>query len=201
MRKQLARLTGLRWRAAKPARPIPAERGPSRKTENVPFELVTAVLSPFISEVTKEFLGRRRKDIQLKDLQRDVEQTMAAQADLAVNIDEIRKAVVVLARYLALTNSELFYLSENVLGLTERPSKDMAVRFTPAIAQFQGHVERRAVARRTEQARSVGRRQAQTWPETSSRAQQPTQGQELDDFFDGFNEEVMRARLERGDDN
>src|SRR5262245_29064618 len=73
-------------------------------------ELLAAILSPFVSQVTEHFLDGRRDTVPVSELQRQVLSLLAGQRELEFEVTQARMAVLALSRYLAYTHQETFIL-------------------------------------------------------------------------------------------
>ena len=173
-------------------------------------EIILAVLSSLVTTLTEDFLGRRRDDVSVSELQNQVVDLMADQHALRFEIAEARVTVLALTRYLAFTHGEAFVLNDDRLRLVAEPSQDRRqVILGEVISDFDSSVRER-VGRRAERRRGLPRPAsprppgpASSAPRASSRETDApiTSEAALEAFFDGFDEEVLRARLGQGEHN
>lgn len=177
-------------------------------TDPVTIAVLNAVLSPFVSKLTDNFLNRQRNTVTVAELQEQVTRLLDTQQDLVIESMQARMVVLAFARYLARTQREIFVLrDDHRLEVISRPPSEREDLVERAIEDFTLSLETRL--RQNEARRS--REAAQPWPpprsprsrSTSSQTPPSTVGvatpEALNKFFDGFGEEIMRARLGRAE--
>jgi hypothetical protein len=170
--------------------------------------LVLAVLNPLVSKLTEDFLTRRRNTVHIADLQDQVVRLMASHLQLEEEVTQTRLSVIALTRYLARTQAEVFVLKGDFLQLVTVAPNQRQVLIGHAIQDFSSGVEARLQERlgRSEQTTQQSKSQLSrsTQPD-STRAtggnNAASSSEALNKFFDGFEEEIMRARLGHGGSN
>lgn len=145
-------------------------------------ELLVGVLQPFITKVTEEFLRRRRDAVDMRVLQDQVAQLVAAQYASSVAAAEVRRAVMVLTRYLVVTSGNMFLIEDDgdELRLATRFDRERDDALRPAIRNFD-HLLRQEIRRRQLVSAELG----------------SSEKSALDGFTDGFAEEILDLRLGR----
>jgi len=143
---------------------------------------IAAVLPSVAGKITEGFIQRKRTKIAITELQDQVVQLLASNRQLQIEAQETRLAVLALARYLAMTQAEVFALRDGQLALASaaRDNASQKIAIESAIHNFSSRVESHPQSRRQ-----------QLIP---ARTPTPTPAKAPRDFIDGFNEEVMRAR-------
>jgi hypothetical protein len=158
-------------------------------------QLLFVVLQPMVAKLTEYFLDKRRGSVTIAELQNQVLQLLAAQRDLQIEVTKARLAVIALSRYLSLTHQEIFLLRGESLELAVAEQDHRQALVAPAIRDFNQSVQAR-LARQSNQSMTRGDDSCKTRAALPSR---PEAGQSapdaLSEFFDGFEEEIMRARL------
>jgi hypothetical protein len=153
-------------------------------------EVILAVLPSFVSRLADEFLGRKRKNVEIAVLQAQVAQ-MAAQIAITQQATIIERAtaervVSVLTRYLTLSHGESFFIDGNKLAITRgiKPGHETLRR---AIDDFGVAVQNKAATR--------PQPVAATPPQNAAESQTV---RTLANLFDDVDEELLRMRLEGG---
>jgi hypothetical protein len=155
-------------------------------------EILLAVLPSLVSTLTDQFLGRKRGSIDLTDLQQQVTQLAINQQVLSAEADQARRAVKVLVRYLTVAERETFLLRGDHLELAEgvagRPDNDLARVLQEFGTSVEGQVRQRQPKLRS----------SAPGPSPSGAGEAVEDDrleQALEHFFDGFDEEIRKARL------
>lgn len=156
--------------------------------------IVAAVLSPLVSKLTEDFLRRRRNAVKITELQHQVVDLLASQRRLEVEAAQARLTVLALTRYLALSQHDIFVVHEDLLELAIAPGGENTAVIGGAIDRFNSSVEAHVARRHRLAVESPPQS-----PERSARRQ--AEADSLNRFFDGFEEEIMQARLGRGGSN
>jgi hypothetical protein len=155
-------------------------------------EILLAVLPSLVSTLTDQFLNRKRDTVDLTDLQQQVTQLAINQQAVSAEAEHARRAVKVLVRYLTVAEKATFLLRGDHLELAEgvagRPDNDLARVLQEFGTAVEGQVRQRPPKLRS----SV--------PGSSPSGAGEAVGddrleQALEHFFDGFDEEIRRARL------
>jgi hypothetical protein len=105
---------------------------------------------------------------------------------------------MVLTRYLALTQQETFLLRGGSLELSVENNSQGRASVEPAIKDFSHAVQARIERQNQRSAHLPGaskNRAAISSATPVQRTVSPDGSKALDDFFDGFEEEIMRTRL------
>jgi hypothetical protein len=165
--------------------------------------IVLAVLKPLVSKLTEDFLDGRRNKVAIADLQDQVLRLLRSQREMEIEISQARMAVLALTRYLALTQSETFVLRRDPLELVISSKVQELATVDHAIQDFDTSVKARLHRESNRTARSHGTPSSSNSVAAkgpTSHARDASSGA-LDRFFDGFEEEIMRARLGREESN
>lgn len=155
-------------------------------------QLIIAVLQPMLVKLTEYFLEKRRSSVTITELQNQVLQLLATQSDLQIEVINARMAVIALSRYLSLTHQEIFFLRGESLELAVVEQEQRQALIAPAIKDFGRSVEARLEQKQRRLA-TQGNSQRAT-PVVRHKIPQH-ESDALNQFFDGFEEEIMRARL------
>ena len=139
-------------------------------------EIFLAVLPPLFGKLTEAFLGNRHQSVDLAQLQEEVARLVRSQRELAVELSEYQRATAHLVRYVARSRRDVFVFHGGQLVLAEQALQRDDLR--ELIDGMGADLERRL-------------RQRQARPPIADRQSASA----LDAFFDGFEEEVTRARL------
>ncbi|VVJ14988.1 Uncharacterised protein [Amycolatopsis camponoti] len=159
-------------------------------------EIITAAVPTLVTRLADEFFAKRRDSVDVGELQEQVARLVAEKTSLGCELAEIRQAVLVLARYLAVTRQDVFVLETDHLALTERFRIDREKTVVPVIDDFRTRVER-SVERRQNNAIESFRRRAEGLPGRGEIAPAVIEGRAVDDFLSDFSEEVLRLRTGR----
>ncbi|MBV9011135.1 MAG: hypothetical protein JO281_23045 [Pseudonocardiales bacterium] len=155
--------------------------------EKIITKVIFAVLSSLVKKLTENFLDGRRDKVSVRDLQDQVIRLVASHSQMQTEVTRIRMTVIALIKYLALTQGEVFILhDDDLLELAVLASDQRMEMIGYAIGNFDTLVKARLNQRRS--LRSP-KEQASNSPTVASEA--------LNKFLDGFEEEIMRARLGR----
>lgn len=150
------------------------------------IEFILAVLAPLVSKLTEDFLDRRRDRVSVVELQDQISRLLASRWQVEADVAQVRMAVIALTRYLARTQGEIFVLRDDLLELSI-PSNDRRQETVGhAISDFNSLVEAR-----------LNRRPSLRSPKNPVRDRPVVSSEALNEFFDGFEEGIMRARLGR----
>ena len=136
------------------------------------------VTSAFISVLAVEFVDRRQQSVPLETIS---EQAVAL-VD-AVPATEVTPIIDALLQRLMITQARVFRCQESSLVLTEDAIKDPST-VLDALRGFADNLDSRRLP--------TERRLTTERTESASGSEQP---EALDDFFQGFEQEIMRARL------
>lgn len=165
-------------------------------------EIILSVLSPFVTKITEDFLGRRRATVAVADLQDQVVRLMASHRELEIEVAQARLAVVALTRYLVMTQGEIFALQGDHLTLEIKPRRRRQVILGQVLDDFSSSVESSISKRQTLRPEFSPDTPPQPSPLTRSASKNDSTNETpaapnkaLSGFFDGFEEEIMRARL------
>lgn len=157
--------------------------------------LIVAVLQPMVAKLTEYFLDKRRSSVTIAELQNQVLQLLETQRDLQFEVASARMAVIALSRYLSLTHREIFLLRGESLELAVAEQEQRQALVAPAIRDFSQSLEARFARKNSQFASRVNdSREGQIAPPSRPEAVRST-SDALSKFFDGFEEEIMRARL------
>jgi len=198
---------------------ISAHDANMRGRGTVVWGLIQLVLPPLVSQLTEGFMDRRRDGVTVDELQRRVIDILVNQRAMEYEMTDMRMTVLALTRYLANSQRDTFVLyGDDRLELAVGSQPPRAAEISQALAEFQETMEelvrRRAggsVGPRADGARHspVGSRQQERAPlapavpvprrYARSAEAEPLEvtPEALSSFFDGFDEEIMRARLGR----
>lgn len=166
-------------------------------TDPITITLLGAVLSPFVSKLTDNFLNRQRNSVAVTELQDQVARLLDSRDDLEIESIQTRMAVLAFARNLAFTQHDIFVLKGDRLEVLGRPSSGREELIERAIDDFSLSLEarlKRIEARRAREAEPYPRPTFTPGPPSNVGVATP---EALAKFFDGFEEEVMRARMGR----
>ncbi len=152
-------------------------------------ELFLAVLSPFVSTLTEHFLNGKQEKVPVARLQDQVIRLMASQRELEIQVEDARRAVFTLTRYLAFSQGEIFAFHDNRLELAIKSPGQRQVIIGHAIEDFNYSVMSRVQVKRN--------RQVTSRPEPVA-GSSIASSEALDRFFEGFEEEIMKERQGRG---
>lgn len=155
-------------------------------------QLIIAVLQPMLVKLTEYFLEKRRSSVTITELQDQVLQLLATQRDLQIEVINARMAVLALSRYLSLTHQEIFFLRGESLELAVAEQDQRQALIAPAIKDFGLSVEARLEHKRR---RFVTQDNYQKVTPVARPEIPQYESDALGQFFDGFEEEIMRARL------
>lgn len=167
-------------------------------------EILLAVLSPFVTKLTEDFLDHRRNTVAVTELQDQIVRLLADHRELQMEVVQARMAVVALTRYLVLTHGETFVLHGDRLELARDPQGRRQTILGHVIEDFSSSVEARVGGRQSRPPEP--RRPSRPLPPQSARPTSTTESADgsrtasaeaLKGFFDDFEEEIMRARLGR----
>jgi hypothetical protein len=163
------------------------------------IDVALAVLTPFVSKLTEDFLDRRRGAVKTAELQDQVVRLMGDHRELEIEVAQTQKAVIALTRYLAFTQGEAFVFKGDRLELAISADGQRDEVVGNAIGNFHRAVAEICAQRGGRPPGAPGQPRPQSsQPKASgsstsdSRAASPDA---LDRFFEGFEEEVMKARL------
>jgi hypothetical protein len=168
-------------------------------------QIVLAVLNPLVSKLTDDFLNKRRNTVAIAELQDQVIRLLAGHRELEIEVAQARMAVLSLSRYLALTQGNIFVLRDDRLEVAISPQSERQIVIGHAIDSFSSSVEahlQRQLGRSSKASAHSG--SAVSPPalrsasgEGSMSSKRDRSSEALSKFFDGFEEEIMRARLGR----
>jgi len=175
-------------------------------SDPVTVALISYVLGPFVSKVTENFLGRQRNTVSVAELQDQVSRLLESQRELNVENAKTRVAVLFFARHLARTHGETFALTDDRLELVAKDTGRREEIVEHALGGFSSSVEARLMERAGKSPGAAHVRPVS--PPTSSRPPHPetstatvgtATSEALNRFFEGFDKEIMDARLGRGE--
>ncbi|MDH2430412.1 hypothetical protein [Sphaerisporangium sp. TRM90804] len=151
-------------------------------------ELVLAVLYPFVGKLTEDFLNRRRKGVDIAEIQEQVVRLMASQRAVETELADARVTVLALTRHLVRTQGQTFVLHGDRLELLAGQEPGSGVG--PVIERFSSSVEQRLHTRRA----ASGPPHVPARAPAAAPVSAADSAEALNSFFDGFEEEIMRAR-------
>lgn len=165
-------------------------------------EVTAAVLAQFVARLSEEFIKKQRKTVDVNELQEQIAQIVVRQQALAVEAAEVRQAVIVLTRYLTVVQKDMFLIRDDQLWLAEGSKACRDADIESAITQFDSLAEQNIGRQQFRSQRTgddsvgdsgAGPRRPRVFdpPDQASALEAST----LDNFLEGFNEEVTAMRL------
>lgn len=164
-------------------------------------EVLTATLPALVLRLTDEFSAKRRDSVNVRELQEQVAQLMAAEKSLRYNLAEVEHVVLILTRYLALIRRDAFALTGDQLVLTEPFRSERGAVAAPVMTDFGARVVH-SIERRQSHAIESFRRQQSAAPaerdeQHADSADRRGAARTSRDFLESFAEEVLDMRLGR----
>src|SRR5262245_20166029 len=163
------------------------------------IDVALAVLTPFVTKLTEDFLDRRRGTVDTAELQGQVVRLMGDHRELEIEVAQTQKAVIALTRYLAYTQGKAFVFKGDRLELAINAEGQRDEIVANAIGNFKRAVEEMRAQRgghapgASEQPRPQSSQPKPSGNSTSDR--RAASPEALERFFEGFEEEVMKTRL------
>jgi hypothetical protein len=163
-------------------------------------EVLMATVPSLLMRLTEEFFAKRRDGVDVRELQEQVARLVMEKNSLACELAEVRRAVLVLTRYLVLTRQDVFVLEADQLGLTDQFQRDRETHVAPVIDNFGTRVEQSIQKRQDHLIEAFRRRQPKGQvdhedPPVPEVRHLPVRYS--DDFLEGFAEEILDIRLGR----
>ena len=171
------------------------------------WAIIQQVLPPLLGQLTNGFLEGRRNSLTVAELQAQVVRLLVDQRQMEVDIEKANLTVLALARFLANSQRKTFVLYDddrlelNVSRLGPREDE-----VGQALEDFYVDIERLAFRRAGIPPAKPQRAESPSPPESRRPRPKATPPREplaatpkaLSTFFDGFEEEILRARLGHG---
>jgi hypothetical protein len=171
-----------------------------RELDDMIAEILMATMPSLVMRLADEFFDKRRDSVDVRELQEQVARLVVEKNALSCELGEIRRAVLVLARYLALTRQDAFMLEADQLSLTDRFQSERETKVAPVIVDFGERVEQRLQQRQECATEAFRRRHSTRFVEpaiVSIPVVKSSEPDAVDNFLAGFGEDVLDMRLGR----
>ena len=176
------------------------------------WAIIQQVLPPLLGQLTNGFLEGRRNSVTVAELQAQVVRLLVDQRQMEIDIEKANLTVLALTRFLANSQRKTFVLYDDdrlELNVSRRGTREDEVG--RALEDFYVDIERLAFRRagippakpqrgETPSPRGETPSPPESWRPKATSAREPLAAtpKALSTFFDGFEEEIMRARLGHG---
>jgi hypothetical protein len=169
------------------------------------WAIIQQVLPPLLGQLTNGFLEGRRNSVSVAELQAQVVRLLVDQRLMEIDIEKANLTVLALTRFLANSQRNTFVLyDDDRLELNVRRRGTREDEVGRALEDFYVDIERltfrRAGIPPAKPQRAETPSPPESWQPKATSASEPLAAtpKALSTFFDGFEEEIMRARLGRG---